>query len=521
MQDSPVRDGPPSVLPGTGQGLKRATAHIRRHILPTTVAGGVLVACLMFGIFSFTLWEERTDTLEHARQQGNNLALVAERDIQRNFELFGLSLQGVVENWGRPEVMALPEDLRRGVLFDRSIDASNVTSAVVLDAQGKVVVNLKNANVGQDLSDRPYFQSHLNRPDEGLHITAPFLSRVDGKTTNIALSRRLFGPGGSFAGVVVLYLNVNYFRDLLQGLEIGPNGRTTVFGPHGTVFMSLPYAPELIGKDREDTPLYQTVAAARSGSFLTPSVVDGQERLIVFRTVTGAGGIKVLVSPATADIYAPWRRRALPIAIAVAAFGLGLIALSTLLGRELQARLRAEGQLVVLANTDGLTGLSNRRALERILAHEARRAQRGVKGLGVLFADVDYFKRYNDSQGHPAGDAVLAAVADALSRTVQRPGDHVGRYGGEEFMAVLAQTDFEGARAVAEKVRQAVEALAIPHPASPMKVVTVSIGVAAMWQGHFADVQALVKAADAALYDAKAAGRNQVHPLPKAPLPPD
>jgi diguanylate cyclase (GGDEF)-like protein len=519
MQDSSVREGPPSVLPAPRRMLKRTAAHIRRHILRTTVAGGVLVTCLMFGIFSFTLWEERTDALEHARQQANNLALVAERDIQRNFELFGLSLQGLVENWGRPDVMALPEELRRGVLFDRSIDATNITSAVVLDAHGKVVVNLKNANVGQDLSDRPYFQSHVTRPDEGLHITAPFLSRVDGVTTNIALSRRIFQPDGSFAGVAVLYLNVNYFRDLLQGLEIGTDGRTTVFGPHGTVFMSLPYAADLIGQSRQDTPLYRAVSQVPSGSFITSSLVDGRERLIVFRTVAGAGGIKVLVSPATADIYAPWRRRALPISIAVVAFGLGLVVLSTLLGRELQARLRAEGQLVVLANTDGLTGLANRRSLERILAHEARRAQRGVKGLGVLFADVDYFKRYNDSLGHPAGDAVLAAVAEALRSTVQRPGDHVGRYGGEEFMAVLAQTDFEGARAVAEKVRLAVEALAIPHPASPMKVVTVSIGVAAMWQGHFADVQALVKAADAALYDAKAAGRNQVHPLPKVPPP--
>ena len=495
--------------------LRRIRHHVaeglRRHAQRNVLLAGVFVACGMLGIFAATIWREREDTLAHAQQQGGNLALVAQRDIARNLELYALSLQAIVDGYSKPAVMALPDALRRGVLFDRSITARNVSSASIIDQDGRLELNLNNSSlVGQDLSDRDYFKSHLRDADDGMHISAPFVSRLDGTTTNIALSRRLTRADGSFGGVAVLYLNVNYFRDLLQGLDIGPSGRTTVFGPNGTVIMSLPYAEGLVGIDRSRSPIYRAVSRSPSGAFVTQSVVDQEERLIIFRSVPGAD-IKVLVALATGDVYAPWYQRAVLVGSAVAAFAVLLIALASLLGRELAARLRAENQLVVLANTDGLTGLANRRALERILADEASRARREINGLGVLFVDVDYFKRYNDTQGHPAGDAVLASVAHMVDQSIQRPGDHAGRYGGEEFMAVLAQTNSEGACIVAEKVRQAVEGLAIPHPASPMGVVTVSIGVAAMSQGGFADVQAVVKAADIALYDAKAGGRNRVH----------
>ncbi|MES2187155.1 MAG: diguanylate cyclase [Pseudomonadota bacterium] len=489
----------------------RVAEVLRNHAQRNVLLAGIFVAVGMVGIFAATLWHEREDALAHAEQQAGNLALIAQRDIARNMELYSLSLQAIVDGFGRPDLMALPEDLRRAALFDRSITARNVSSAAIVDQTGKLALSLNNMGfVGQDLSEREYFKSHQRDPDDTVHISAPFLSRLDGTTTNVALSRRLVLPDGSFGGVAVLYLNVNYFRDLLQGLEIGASGRTTVFGPHGTVLMSLPFAEGLVGIDRSRSPIYRAVARGGRGAFITNSVVDQEERLIVYRTVPDAD-IKVLVALATSDIYAPWRERSLPIGAAVLAFGASLIALSGLLGRELEARLRAENQLVVLANTDGLTGLANRRALERILADEASRARRETNGLGVLFADVDHFKRYNDTQGHPAGDAVLAAVAHALNQSILRPGDHAGRYGGEEFMAVLAQTSAEGARTVAEKVREAVEALAIPHPASPLGVVTVSIGVAAMSQGGFTDVQAVVKAADVALYCAKAGGRNRVH----------
>ena len=416
----------------------------------------------------------------------------------------------MVENWARPDITALPMGLRQLVLFDRSIEASNVSSAVILDSRGRVLLSMKDSRyLGLDFSDRAYFQSHVKSPDDGMHISAPFLSRVNASTTNIALSRRLSNADGSFGGVAVLNLNVHYFRQLLQGIQIGTHGRTTIFGPQGRVFMTLPYAAELIGMDRRETLLYRTLAASRNGSIVLESPVDGRLRLSVFRTVDDSG-IKVLVSPAIEDIFQTWNRRAKEVLGAATILAAAMVFLSALLGRELRARRRAEQRMVEMAHTDGLTGLSNRRSLDAALARESARLGRTAAELSLLFVDVDYFKRFNDSQGHPAGDAVLAAVGAALSGAVQRPGDQAGRYGGEEFLVLLAQTDLSGACLVAEKVRLAVAALAIPHPDSPLGRVTVSIGVAARTAEDTSDVEALLASADAALYQAKSAGRNCV-----------
>ncbi len=483
---------------------------LRRHAQACVLLAGIFVACGMVGVFAAMLWGERDDALLHAQQQAANLALVAERDIARNLELYALSLQAMVDGYRTPAAMALPDGIRRNLLFDRSITARNITSAAILDQDGRLVLNLRSdAVLGQNLSDRDYFQSHLRQGDDALHVSAPFVSRLVPGVTNIALSRRMSGEDGGFLGVAVLFINVNYFHELLQGLDIGPHGRTTVFGPQGRVIMTEPYTDKLVGVDRSNSAIYQATVRASQGSFVSGSSFDSEERSFVFRTVPGTS-IKVLVALATADVYRPWLNRVLLIGAAVLAFAVLLVMLAHLLGRELAARMRAEDRLVALANTDGLTGLANRRALEGILQREAGRVSRGPSGLAVLFVDVDYFKRYNDTQGHPAGDRVLAAIARALEAALQRPGDHAGRYGGEEFMAVLGQTNALGACAVAERVRNAVQALAVGHPASPLGRVTVSVGVAAMSQGEFADIQALVKAADAALYRAKAQGRNQV-----------
>jgi len=162
------------------------------------------------------------------------------------------------------------------------------------------------------------------------------------------------------------------------------------------------------------------------------------------------------------------------------------------------------------ASEDQLTGLPNRRVLNDVLLREWERASRSRKSMAVLFMDVDYFKRYNDSLGHLAGDDCLAALARAMQSALLRPTDLVARYGGEEFVMLLPETDADGAMGVARRVLNAVDACAIPHPASAVAPhVTISIGVAVMVpEGK--RPQILIDAADAALYDAKGRGRHQI-----------
>ena len=175
---------------------------------------------------------------------------------------------------------------------------------------------------------------------------------------------------------------------------------------------------------------------------------------------------------------------------------------------ELEAAARAFEQLSL---TDGLTGLANRRALDRGLAEEWRRAWRQETDLSLLMLDIDHFKNYNDRHGHQEGDRVLKAVAQVLKNSLRRPGDLAARYGGEEMAALLVGADLAGAKALAEEVRQRVEELGMEHGASPVaEVLTVSLGVASARPRPGSRPLELVRAADQVLYQAKAEGRNRV-----------
>jgi diguanylate cyclase (GGDEF)-like protein len=163
-----------------------------------------------------------------------------------------------------------------------------------------------------------------------------------------------------------------------------------------------------------------------------------------------------------------------------------------------------------LATSDGLTGIANRRSFDETLDAEWLRANRDGTELSLLMLDVDWFKGFNDRYGHRAGDDCLRAVAAAMRGALLRPADFAARYGGEEFVVLLAGTDAAGAATIAERVRDTVEATAVPHERSIFGHVTVSIGAATACPRTGSRPQDLIDAADQALYRAKAAGRNRV-----------
>jgi diguanylate cyclase (GGDEF)-like protein len=179
----------------------------------------------------------------------------------------------------------------------------------------------------------------------------------------------------------------------------------------------------------------------------------------------------------------------------------------TLLHAEL-AQHRAE--LAHLARHDPLTRLGNRRSLDEDLKVLHAHSQRYSRSYCLAICDIDRFKAYNDTYGHQAGDQALAAVAATLAQEV-RAGDGVYRYGGEEFLLVLPEQTLETGLIAVERVRAAVEQLAVPHAAAgPGGVLTLSAGIAAFGPGEATTAEELLKRADAALYQAKSAGRNRV-----------
>ncbi|MDO8206467.1 MAG: diguanylate cyclase [Gallionella sp.] len=167
-------------------------------------------------------------------------------------------------------------------------------------------------------------------------------------------------------------------------------------------------------------------------------------------------------------------------------------------------------ELQRLSMTDGLTGIANRRMFDISLAREWRRCLRLKKPMSVVMLDVDNFKKYNDRYGHQDGDDCLRAVAQEVLRSAPRAGDLVARYGGEEFVMILGETDEDGAQWVAERIRQHVAGLSLPHKDSSYGHVTVSCGVSSVLPGQDLSVEMLVKSADNALYLSKNQGRNTV-----------
>jgi len=178
---------------------------------------------------------------------------------------------------------------------------------------------------------------------------------------------------------------------------------------------------------------------------------------------------------------------------------------------KIHLEMKRRGDLLQqMACLDGLTGIANRRRFDDFMDAEWRRAMRQGSMMAVILMDVDHFKLFNDHYGHTMGDDCLTAVAKALSECVQRSSDLVARYGGEEFVCVLTECTHEAAVKVAEKLRQQVDALSIPHAYSAAKHVTISLGVASMIPTLGTSVRILVEAADQLLYQAKEGGRNQV-----------
>jgi diguanylate cyclase (GGDEF)-like protein len=485
------------------------------------ILAGILVATGMLVLGWFVLLSAREDAWNQAQRDLNNLSVSLEREIGRNIAVYDLSLVGTQKALRLPGTGAISAEIRQAALFDQAASAEGLGSLLVLDKAGSVVDDSTSLDRHTlSLADRDYFTVHQTDPNVGLYLSKPFRSRLRGGDPSISISRRIDTADGHFNGVVVGTLRLAYFDSLFARLNLGENGSITLFRTDGRMVVRLPKQAD--DSERILGPHSQALEFLRSGQreMVGRSELDGIRRFTVFRPIAGLP-LVVAVSASTDTILAAWWHRSIVIASALGTLSLAVVTLSWLFSRELQYRLRAEEkalrlaeQLSALATTDALTGVANRRAFDERLALEWKRGARNQTPLSVIMIDADQFKLYNDRYGHPEGDRVLTAIAGCMVSNSRRPADLCARLGGEEFAMLIPETELVGAAHVAEIIRAAIVALAMPHADGLLGVVSVSIGVATVYPTLFGFSADLVKQADAMLYEAKRAGRNRVVSTP-------
>jgi diguanylate cyclase (GGDEF)-like protein len=487
----------------------RLRAALARH--PNAIGlGSIVFSVIVLGFALVVLVQARQDATARAIENADNLARVLEHDIAYTSQLTDLSIQAAVDGAQDADVMRLPDHLRRELLFDRSATASQYIGAILcLNSQGKIIVDSTSAIPRTvDLADRPWFAIHRDNPNLGLFVSRPLQSRLNPGEVDLMFSRRVNHPDGSFAGVVVAAFRLDYFQNLLAGVHVGPGGKITLLQDDGHVILRYPNDGIPVDENFSGRKNFERFKETHETSFIDTSGEDGEERLYNFSKFDKLKMI-VIIAPATRYVFADWTSRAWYIGIVTALLVVGMLFAARLLSVEFRHRLEVEEHLRNMTRIDGLTGLANRRSLDDRLMLEWHRSKRSGKPLALLFVDIDRFKNYNDTYGHQSGDDALTAVAQAIARNSQRPADIAARFGGEEFVVVLPETDRTSAAVVAAAIHAAVRGLAIEHTSSEHGAITVSIGVACTDTDNVADALALIKAADQAVYRAKASGRNQ------------
>ena len=473
-------------------------------------------------------WNARAVQLLDAENGTSNLARAMAQQGDDAIKSAETALTGIVERVEFDGVGQVALLRLHQLLVQHVVNLAQLNNLLVYDAAGNWLVNaLPQLDRTQNNADREYFIFHQTNPGRGLHIGPPILSRSTGKWV-IPVSRRIDRADGSFGGVALATIDIAYFRNFYQSLNIGKKGAVALLSNSGSMLLRLPFSELSIGKNVSGTPLFLAYAAHHSaGSVTLKSVADGEVRLYSYRPLQHYP-LFVMAALARDEVLDDWRSDAL------LHFGgvLVLAALMALFGRRLirQIGLRAQaesdllvardalqalnGKLEKLALQDSLTGLANRRQFDVTLGNEFGRAMRTASALAFVMIDVDCFKQYNDSYGHVAGDACLQLLSQTIRSLVPgRPGDLAARYGGEEIGILLPSTGLDGALAVAEKIRLAIAGLKIAHAGSPSGIVTISAGVASLIPQLGKDYPgALLDAADKALYAAKSAGRNRAVP---------
>jgi diguanylate cyclase (GGDEF)-like protein len=498
--------------------FKSGQSPTSRPVALRTIQVLSLIAVIGFIAFCVGLiWVEREDAKREAVGASLNVAQAIAETISRNFQLYDLSLEGVIAGLQDPRLTTIDPAIKKMIIFNRFADASYVDDLIVLDPGGRVVEDANGVFApGTNLSSRDYFEAQRASANLGLYISKPEFSEFEGGDWIIGLSRRITSPGGAFEGVVVATISLAYFETLFENIKSGPQDSFAVMRSDGTMIMRSPFRRTAIGQKFTSTPDLGQLAQLRALSFEGVASVDRVDRIYSLVAVenlplvVGAGLSKE-------QLLAPWRDKMRIILAMMLILSTAMGALGFLLTRELRLRRRAELELADLASalavaaaTDELTGLPNRRSFDSQSAKEWSRAIAKCEPISMFVIDVDYFKQFNDCFGHQYGDRALRLVASCIRGHMRGAQDYSARYGGEEFAALLPGMESDQARSLAEEIRASVAQTRLSLSGDDIARLTISVGVSTHAPKEGELFATAFAAADQALYEAKKLGRNRV-----------
>ena len=391
------------------------------------------------------------------------------------------------------------------LLEEKLLTVRGLTDLVLLDENCSFVAIGKFKQLAGTKSRQRFCAAPNHPPGQSLHIQyMPAEKSANGKPV-VLMSRVIASPQGQMQAAAMAVMELNYAQHWIEDFAVEGHDVQTILDTDGIILARNPPLPDGLGK-RIATPPGQPAFDQVSGthSFTASSPLDKQERVFgltrlerfPFITIVGYDKARALEG---------WQQRAWQ-------FSFGFVVLVLLLFALIRAYLlsvRQGAAMYKLATTDALTGIANRRQLFELGERETRLALRYGKPLAVLMLDIDLFKKINDRWGHPSGDNVIRNTAD-LMRDMLRTVDICGRLGGEEFMAILPETDSQGAHTLAERLRLAIEASEAARADDGQAIrYTVSIGIAVLSPAD-TGFETILQRADSALYQAKEAGRNRV-----------
>jgi diguanylate cyclase (GGDEF)-like protein len=442
------------------------------------------------------------------------------------------------------------------------VDLPWIRSVSVVGKDGRIHCSTLDTLVGLDLSDRTYLGKALETHD---FVVSDYLFGRGQKVPVVVAAYPVSAAQDGEEEVIVATVDLGWMSKIMSNLGGRPGISAALIDSAGIVLATPDDQTSMIGRPLGNAPLLAAIAAKAMGSDQQGGsasfvAADGSRREVTFAGVPGTES-RLIVSIDEAKVSAAINRE-----IRTAYLQLGFVCLFVLLGalvgaekliiqpiemiattakrfgqgdwsvRAARNRLPSEfvplarafntmatqlaererelvatnDRLTVMASIDMLSGLANRRGFQSRLDFEWLRAQQYDSELSLLMIDVDHFKLFNDTYGHPEGDVCLSRLGEALAGIAAETMGFAGRYGGEEFCLLLPNTNPSRALEIGEMVRNAVQGLAMPHATSLYRTVTVSVGVACTKPGAAQQPGDLIEAADAALYAAKHRGRNAV-----------